>query len=175
MLKIRLARTGRTKRPHFRIVVAEHRKAAQGPYIESLGFWDPIKDSFGVNPERLKEWEKRGAWATDRISRLFKKHKVHYKLSVIDKRPDRGPKKLEPKPELTETVKVSDQATVRVEKQAPKEGEKAAEQVESAGEVSSSKEEGEERTGRENDVPPLKVKPTPAVEGETQENQSKSS
>lgn len=95
MLKIRLHRTGKSKRPVFRIVVAEHQKAAQGPYIKSLGFWDPLKSDFKINESELKMWMDRGAKPTDRISRLLTKKGMKHKHIVVHERPVRGPRKLE--------------------------------------------------------------------------------
>jgi len=176
MLQIRLHRTGKTNRPYFRVVVAEHRRAAQGPYVSALGFWDPLKDRLTIDHDRLKEWEKRGAWATDRISRLFKKNKIHYKFVAVHERPDRGPKNL--KIEAAEKVKVETGARVETKTaeagahpeqvaesaepekpseptpEVPKE-EVKAEPVESAeSEVNTVKEEGEERAKSPTGDPP---------------------
>ena len=101
MLKIRLHRTGKTRRPHFRVVVVEHRQAAQGPYIRSLGFWDPLKHKLTLNKEELSTWLARGARPTDRISRLLKKEGMKHKLITIHERPARGPKEKVEKPEET--------------------------------------------------------------------------
>lgn len=115
MLQIRLHRTGKTNRPFFRVVVAEHRRAAQGPYVSALGFWDPIAKKLKLNKEELKTWMDRGAKPSDRMSRLLTKEGMKHKHIVIHQRPARGPKKLEPKPEPSEKVATSDQATVTVE------------------------------------------------------------
>ncbi|WP_238314871.1 30S ribosomal protein S16, partial [Methylobacterium crusticola] len=44
MLKIRLTRTGRKKRPSYRVVVAEARWARDGRRIAELGYYDPLTD-----------------------------------------------------------------------------------------------------------------------------------
>ncbi len=41
-LKIRLARGGTKKRPHYRIVVADARSPRDGRFIEKLGIYDPL-------------------------------------------------------------------------------------------------------------------------------------
>ena len=41
-LKIRLARGGTKKRPHYRIVVADSRSPRDGRFIEKLGTYDPL-------------------------------------------------------------------------------------------------------------------------------------
>ena len=49
-LAIRLSRGGAKKRPYYRIVVADSRRARDGRFIEKLGTYNPLlaKDS----PER---------------------------------------------------------------------------------------------------------------------------
>jgi small subunit ribosomal protein S16 len=94
MLKIRLHRTGKTTRPHYRVVVAEHRRAAQGPYVASLGVWDPLTHTWHVDDGKLKEWMDRGAKPTDRLSRLLKSKGMKHRFIQIHERPARGPKKV---------------------------------------------------------------------------------
>ena len=45
MLSIRLRRTGSTKRPYYRVVVADSRNWRDGRFIEVLGHYDPRKPS----------------------------------------------------------------------------------------------------------------------------------
>ena len=51
-VRIRLSRRGAKKRPFYRIVVADSRRARDGKYIEKIGTYNPMlqKD----NPERVK-------------------------------------------------------------------------------------------------------------------------
>ena len=42
-LKIRLARGGAKKRPHYSIVVADSRYPRDGRFIEKLGTFDPMQ------------------------------------------------------------------------------------------------------------------------------------
>ena len=44
MVKIRLKRMGATKRPFYRIVVADSRSPRDGRFIEAIGFYDPLSD-----------------------------------------------------------------------------------------------------------------------------------
>ena len=41
-VKIRLTRMGATKRPSYRIVATDSRKARDGEYIEQIGFYNPL-------------------------------------------------------------------------------------------------------------------------------------
>ena len=44
MLRIRLARVGKKKRPSYRIVVAEAKAPRDGSYLEWIGTYDPMQN-----------------------------------------------------------------------------------------------------------------------------------
>lgn len=73
MLKIRLKRTGRTKRPFYRIVVADARRSPQSSFIEIVGSFNPRdkKGSFVLKAERIKYWLSQGAKATGVAHNMF--------------------------------------------------------------------------------------------------------
>ncbi len=72
MVKIRLIRMGAHKRPFYRIVVADSRTRRDGPYIELLGTYDPLKDSeVKIDKEKTKLWIQKGAQPTDSVKRLL--------------------------------------------------------------------------------------------------------
>ncbi|MGH8688849.1 MAG: 30S ribosomal protein S16 [Burkholderiales bacterium] len=77
MVVIRLARGGANKRPFFSLVVADSRRAAQGKFIERVGFYDPKapqgRESLRVDVERVKHWEGKGAQLSPTVKRLVKK------------------------------------------------------------------------------------------------------
>ena len=58
-LKIRLARGGTKKRPHYLIVVADSRSPRDGRFIEQLGYYNPLlpKD----HADRLQARPREGA------------------------------------------------------------------------------------------------------------------
>ncbi len=71
-LKIRLSRAGAKKRPFYRIVVAESRKARDGRFIERLGHFDPMltRDNpqrVVMNQDRIKHWLASGATPSTRV------------------------------------------------------------------------------------------------------------
>ena len=75
-LKIRLARGGAKKRPHYRIVVADSRMPRDGRYIERLGTYDPLlaKDNESrvtLKDDRIRYWLDKGAKPTDRVARFL--------------------------------------------------------------------------------------------------------
>lgn len=78
MVKIRLARRGRTKRPVYTIVAAQASSPRDGRFLERLGQYDPAsKDSFTqIDVEGIARWVKHGAILTDTMKSLLKKHKI---------------------------------------------------------------------------------------------------
>jgi small subunit ribosomal protein S16 len=75
-MKIRLARGGSKKRPHYSIVAADSRSARDGRFIEKLGTYDPLlpKDNENrvkLDLERAQYWLGQGAQATDRVQRFL--------------------------------------------------------------------------------------------------------
>ncbi len=74
MLSIRLRRTGSTKRPHYRVVVADSRMWRDGRFLEVLGLYDPRRQPalVKIDAERAKYWLGKGAKASDTIRSLLK-------------------------------------------------------------------------------------------------------
>ncbi len=110
-VKIRLARGGSKKRPHYAIVAADTRKPRDGRFLEKLGTYNPLlpKDSeerVKMDMERVQHWLDQGAQPTDRIARFLeaagKKEKTERK----------NMKKAEP------GKKAQDRAAARAEKAA---------------------------------------------------------
>ena len=78
MVKIRLARGGRVHRPVYTIVAADSRKARDGRFLQKLGQYNPNSSSVlsGIKTEEIKGWLSKGAWMTDTVRSLFKKHNI---------------------------------------------------------------------------------------------------
>lgn len=75
-LKIRLARGGTKKRPHYNIVVADSHSPRDGRFIEKIGFHNPLlpkdhADRLKLDTEKAKAWMAKGAVATDRVHRFL--------------------------------------------------------------------------------------------------------
>ena len=75
MLSIRLRRTGSTKRPYYRVVVADSRNWRDGRFIEVLGHYDTRKNPavVKIDTERAKAWIGKGAQASDTVRSLLKR------------------------------------------------------------------------------------------------------
>ena len=75
-MKIRLARGGSKKRPHYSIVAADSRSPRDGRFIEKLGTYDPLlpKDNENrvkLDLDRAQHWIAQGAQPTDRVARFL--------------------------------------------------------------------------------------------------------
>jgi small subunit ribosomal protein S16 len=75
-MKIRLARGGSKKRPHYSIVAADSRMPRDGRFIEKLGTYAPLlpkdsEDRVRMNLERVRHWLDQGAQPTDRVQRML--------------------------------------------------------------------------------------------------------
>ena len=77
MVTIRLARGGAKKRPFYKIIVADRRRALNGNFIEHIGFFNPLatekEEKIRVNKERVQFWLSKGAKPTERVAALLKK------------------------------------------------------------------------------------------------------
>ena len=75
-LKIRLARAGAKKRPHYRVVVADSRMPRDGRFIERIGSYNPMvpkdhEERLTLSGDKIAEWMGKGARPTDRVARLM--------------------------------------------------------------------------------------------------------
>lgn len=70
---IRLRRTGRTKRPAYRVVVADSRSPRDGRFIEVIGHYDPLTDppTIKIELDKATEWIKKGAQPSNTVRVLL--------------------------------------------------------------------------------------------------------
>jgi small subunit ribosomal protein S16 len=80
MVKIRLRRTGKTKQPSYRVVVADSRSPRDGKFIEIIGHYNPIRQPkvLEINGDRARYWLGVGAQPTETVAGLLKR------VSVLD-------------------------------------------------------------------------------------------
>ena len=129
-MKIRLARGGSKKRPHYSIVAADSRMPRDGRFIEKLGTYNPLlpkdsEDRVKMNVERIQHWMDQGALPTDRVARFLEA------AGVTAKTERNNPKKGTPGKAAQE------RAEARAEKA------KAAEEAANAGEEAATEETAE--------------------------------
>jgi len=75
MLKIRLRRMGRKKRPFYRMVVSEATSPRDGRFVEEIGIYDPLTDpaTVRIDEERALYWLEHGAQPTETARSLLRK------------------------------------------------------------------------------------------------------
>lgn len=73
MLKIRLSRVGKKKRPAYRVVVADSRAPRDGANIEIIGRYDPLTEppTIVINEERAAHWLEHGAQPSEAVAKLL--------------------------------------------------------------------------------------------------------
>ncbi len=94
-MKIRLARGGSKKRPHYSIVATDSRMPRDGRFLEKVGVYDPMlaKDDekrVVMNIERIKHWIGLGAQPTDRVARFLES------AGVVEKKVRNNPNAAKP-------------------------------------------------------------------------------
>jgi small subunit ribosomal protein S16 len=69
---------GTTKRPVYRLVVADSRSPRDGRFIESIGFYDPLPNPavVSIDAERVQLWLRRGARPSDSARQLLVKEGI---------------------------------------------------------------------------------------------------
>ena len=74
MVKIRLTRRGARKKPFYRVIAADTRARRDGPFLEILGTYNPMKDpsEIKIKMERVKYWLNNGAQPTSTVRKLLK-------------------------------------------------------------------------------------------------------
>ncbi len=64
---------GAKKKPFYRIVAADSRRARDGKFLEILGFYDPIKipHELKIEEDKIKDWLSRGAQPSNTVRKLI--------------------------------------------------------------------------------------------------------
>ncbi len=74
MVRIRLARFGRKKRPFYRIVVTDSRRRRDSGWIENVGYYNPLTEpkTIEMDLKRINYWLGVGAKMSERVEKLKK-------------------------------------------------------------------------------------------------------
>ncbi len=70
---IRLRRTGTTKRPAYRVVVADSRAPRDGRFIEVIGHYNPLTEppTIHIEKDKATAWLKKGAQPSNTVKHLL--------------------------------------------------------------------------------------------------------
>ena len=111
-LKIRLARAGTKKRPHYQIVIAESRSPRDGRFIERIGYHNPLlpkdhADRVKLDLEKAKSWLAKGATPSERVHRFLAAAGILEPLKL------NNPEKAKPKKKAQERAKAAEAAAAK--------------------------------------------------------------
>ncbi len=86
MVKIRLRRQGATKRPFYRLVVADSQSPRDGRFIEEIGYYNPTENPavLHVQEEAALRWLRRGAQPSETARALLAKAGVLKRLRSVE-------------------------------------------------------------------------------------------
>jgi len=66
---------GAHKKPFYRMIVADSRTRRDGPFIEILGTYDPLKEpsEIKIDLDKARHWLQHGAQASDTAKKLMQR------------------------------------------------------------------------------------------------------
>ena len=119
-VKMRLMRMGKTKSPHYRVVVMAGRAPRDGRYLDLSGRYDPRQEPsvVEIDTEKAVDWLRKGAQPTEAVAKLLdvsgalteykvKTGKIHtVATAAASKEPEETP---EPEAEAEETPEASEE------------------------------------------------------------------
>ena len=76
MLKIRLKRLGRKKKPSYRLVVMENSARRNGRPVEEVGYYNIMTKQSYFNTEKIIKWLSHGAKPTETVEQLLRKSNI---------------------------------------------------------------------------------------------------
>ena len=81
-VKLRLTRMGAKKKPTYRIVATDSRRARDGEYLELIGTYAPVGDAkVKIDEEKALKWLNAGAQPTDTVRNLLSKKGIIKKFA----------------------------------------------------------------------------------------------
>ncbi|HSB41786.1 MAG TPA: 30S ribosomal protein S16 [Methylomirabilota bacterium] len=75
---IRLRRTGTTRKPAYRVVVADSRAARDGKFIEVIGHYNPLTNppTIKIEVDRAQAWIDKGAQPSSTVKTLLARQRA---------------------------------------------------------------------------------------------------
>nr|YP_009393818.1 ribosomal protein S16 [Caloglossa beccarii]ARW62380.1 ribosomal protein S16 [Caloglossa beccarii] len=71
MLKIRLKRLGKKKKPCYRIIIIDSKHKRDGKALEEVGFYDPLKQNYKLDLSKIQKRIQNGAQPTQIIKDIL--------------------------------------------------------------------------------------------------------
>ena len=90
MVKLRLARMGKKKKPIYKLVAADSRSPRDGKFIEAVGQYNPNVHPIGIEIKELLlyKWLRNGAIPTDTVRSLLQRKGLWLKWNLMRKGTD---------------------------------------------------------------------------------------
>lgn len=88
MIKMRLKRMGRTKRPFYRLVVVKADAPRDGQTLAQMGTYDPLYAKVAIDEEAAVMWIKRGAQMTDTVETLLRSQGILARMKGLEGKVD---------------------------------------------------------------------------------------
>lgn len=78
MVRIRLRRMGATKRPTYRVVVADQQSPRNGRFVEIIGTYNPTTEPalIDIKSDRVSYWMGMGAQPSESAMKVLKQAKL---------------------------------------------------------------------------------------------------
>jgi small subunit ribosomal protein S16 len=82
---IRLRRMGAKKRPMYRFVAIDSRRAREGRFVDMLGHYNPIvrPATVSIDEEKVFRWLKEGATPSETVHTLFSQIGINEKWELL--------------------------------------------------------------------------------------------
>lgn len=82
---IRLRRMGAKKRPMYRFVAIDSRRAREGRFVDMLGHYNPIvrPATISIDEEKVFRWLKEGATPSETVHTLFSQIGINEKWELL--------------------------------------------------------------------------------------------
>ena len=83
-VKLRLKRMGAKQKPFYRIIVADSRSPRDGRFIETVGTYNPLKetDKYTFKEEEIISWLNKGAQPTDTVKSILSSNGIWAKFKA---------------------------------------------------------------------------------------------
>jgi small subunit ribosomal protein S16 len=86
MVKLRMTRLGKKKKPFYRIIAIDSRKRRDGDYIERLGHFDPVAsgkaERLKIDAEKALSWLLKGALPSPTVKNIFSEEGIMLKYDM---------------------------------------------------------------------------------------------
>lgn len=131
MVRLRLKRLGRKKKPFYRIVVTDKRERRDCEPIAELGYYNPMRKELKLDKKAALEWVSKGAVPSEAVQRLMGKANDTNELQTLEvvKKSTLSKKaKAKAEAEAAEKAKPAPEPVAAVVEAAPSEAAPAAEE-----------------------------------------------